>query len=229
MPLAIVFTESVPLLANRGLARPLAALLRWWIQQQVTQVENLEVVLGDLAPVWSAGYLPLVQVNARNVIYRDIHLHQVNIRAERIQFHWPFFRKQEDPFVEPITVEIQAVITEQNLNQSLPYLQTFLQPYLQALTGQIGTVQQLQIQNPNLYWLMQDGRQYITQVEVIAPDEIRLTPLAARTQPISISLGSDVQIQTLTMATGAIHLSGQLLIRPAGAPAGSQSNRPGEQ
>ncbi|MEN9228430.1 MAG: LmeA family phospholipid-binding protein [Gloeomargarita sp. HHBFW_bins_205] len=220
--------EWGPLPANAALTQPLAALLRWWIRQQVTQAVEVQVYLGDMTSLWRSGRLPLIQVSAHNVIYRQVHLQQVVLQAQNIQFHWPFFRQYKEPFIEPIAVAITATITEQNVNQSLSVLQDFLQPYLQELTGQRSRIQELHIREQYIDWCLANGHTYRTQVTLVSPWELELQTLAPEPKTTRISLGSDGQIDKLNIETGTIYLSGQLVIRPAGAPAESQSNRPGE-
>ena len=217
MPLGTVSTEWEPLPANRGLSRPLATLLRWWLQRQVTQVQALEVSLQDASQVWLSGCLPYIQVSAQNIIYQNIHLHQVALTAQEIRFHLPFLQKKGQPFLEPITVQIQAMITEENLNASLPYFQETLCPYLQKFDSKINEIQAIKIYPDGISWLLNDQTQLLTQINLVTPKELML-----RSDPgkcVMVYLGTDVQIQELKLQPGSIHLSGDLIIRPA-APTG---------
>jgi hypothetical protein len=89
-----VSTESVPLPANRGFSRPLAALLRWWLQRQVTQAQALQVSLQGASQVWLSGCLPYIQVSAQNIIYQNMHLQEVALTAQAIRLHLPFFTEK---------------------------------------------------------------------------------------------------------------------------------------
>lgn len=216
MPLQNVSTESVPLPANRGFSRPLAALLRWWLQRQVTQAQALQVSLQGTSQVWLSGCLPYIQVSAQNIIYQKMHLHQVALTAQAIRFHLPFLQKKGQPFVEPITVEIQATITEQNVNASLPYFQETLCLYLQEFYSEIGNIQAVNIYPDGISWLLTSQTQLLTQVHLVTPNELMLR---SDDKQIIVDLGTDVQIQELKLQPGSIYLSGDLLIRPA-APTG---------
>jgi len=211
-----VSTESVPLPANRGFSRPLAALLRWWLQRQVTQAQALQVSLQGTSQVWLSGCLPYIQVSAQNIIYQKMHLHQVALTAQAIRFHLPFLQKKGQPFVEPITVEIQATITEQNVNASLPYFQETLCLYLQEFYSEIGNIQAVNIYPDGISWLLTSQTQLLTQVHLVTPNELMLR---SDDKQIIVDLGTDVQIQELKLQPGSIYLSGDLLIRPA-APTG---------
>lgn len=216
MPPQNVSTESVPLPANRGFSRPLAALLRWWLQRQVTQAQALQVSLQGTSQVWLSGCLPYIQVSAQNIIYQKMHLHQVALTAQAIRFHLPFLQKKGQPFVEPITVEIQATITEQNVNASLPYFQETLCLYLQEFYSEIGNIQAVNIYPDGISWLLTSQTQLLTQVHLVTPNELMLR---SDDKQIIVDLGTDVQIQELKLQPGSIYLSGDLLIRPA-APTG---------
>jgi len=216
VPLGTVSTEWEPLPGNRGFSRPLAALLRWWLQRQVTQVQALQVSLQDASQVWLSGCLPYIQVSAQNIIYQNIHLHQVALRAENIRFHLPFLQKKGQPFLEPITVQIQATITEENLNASLPYIQETLSSYLREFYSEIGNIQAVNIDPDGISWLLTSQTQLLTQVHLVTPKELMLR---SDDKQIIVDLGTDVQIQELKLQPGSIHLSGDLLIRPA-APTG---------
>ncbi len=216
MPPQNVSTELVSLPANRGVSRPLAALLRWWLQRQVTQAQALQVSLQGASQVWLAGCLPYIQVSAQNIIYQKMHLHQVALTAQAIRFHLPFLQKKGQPFVEPITVEIQATITEQNVNASLPYFQETLCLYLQQFYSEIGGIQAVNIYPDGIRWLLDGQTQLHTQVHLVTSNELMLR---SDDKQIIIALGTDVQIQELKLQPGLIHLFGDLLIRPA-APTG---------
>jgi hypothetical protein len=211
-----VSTESVPLPANRGFSRPLAALLRWWLQRQVTQAQALQVSLQGASQVWLSGCLPYIQVSAQNIIYQNMHLQEVALTAQAIRLHLPFLQKKGQPFIEPITVEIQAMITEENLNASLPYIQEALSSYLQEFYSEIGNIQAVTIYLDGIRWLLDDQTQLVTQVHLVTPKELMLR---SDDKQIIVDLGTDVQIQELKLQAGSIHLSGDLLIRPA-APTG---------
>ncbi len=217
MPPPHVSPESVSLLANRGVSRPLAALLRWWLERQVTQAQALQVLLQGAGQVWRTGCLPYLHISAQNIIYQNIHLQQVTLTAERIQVHWPFLQRKGQPFVEPITVHIQATMTEHNLNHSLPHLQATLRPYLQELHADITEIQGVRIYPDGMDWQLSGQGPLFTQVNLVTPHELILCASAAR--QVRIDLGTDVQIQELKLQPSSVYLAGDLLIRPA-APTG---------
>ncbi|WAS05569.1 DUF2993 domain-containing protein [Gloeomargaritales cyanobacterium VI4D9] len=202
--------------ANQGFSRPLATLLRWWLQRQVTQVQALEVSLQDASQVWLSGCLPYIQVSAQNIIYQKMHLQEVALTAQAIRFHLPFLQKKGQPFVEPITVKIQATITEQNVNASLPYIQETLSSYLREFYSEITQIQAIKIYPDEIRWLLDDQTQLLTQINLVTPNELMLH---SDDKQIIVYLGTDVQIQELKLQPGSIHLSGDLIIRPA-APTG---------
>lgn len=183
--------------------------------------------LQGASQVWLAGCLPYIHVSAKNVLYQNIRLHQVAVTAQAIRLHWPFLQQKGEPFLEPITVEIQAVITEENLNDSLPYLQEILCPYGQQFDPEMTVIQGLTIQPQGITWFSKDRPQYLTQVQLVSPHQLILTPaVAPSAQQVLIDLGTDVLLQECQLHPGALHLAGSLIIRPA-APTASQSNRPG--
>lgn len=219
MPPEIVYTEWEPLPVNQGFSRPLAALLRWWIQRQVTQAQDVQVLLEGAAQVWRSGCLPYIQVSGKQIVYRDIHLEQVTLTAEQIRFHLPFLQKKGEPFLEPLTVQIQAVLTEANINHSLPDLQEILCSYLRDLYPQITTIQKISIAPEGITWFIGQGESYLTPIQLISPQALTLITPAASPQPVRIDLGTDVQIEEFNLHPGVMHLSGYIIIRP-GAPAG---------
>jgi hypothetical protein len=205
--------------ANQGLNRPLAALVRWWIQRQVTQVAEINIVLQGASQVWRSGCLSYVQVFAQKIIYQNIHLEQVDLIAQDMRFHLPFLQRKGEPFLEPITVQIQAVITEENVHHSLPYLQESLRPYLQKLDSEITKIENIKIHPYGIDWLTNKGAEYATQINLISPNQLTLVSACESHSQVLINLGTDVQIQELKLEPAAIKLSGNLIIRP-GAPAG---------
>lgn len=212
-----VCTESVPLPANQGVSRPLAALLRWWLQRQVTQAQALQVSIQGASQVWLSGCLPYVQVRAQNIIYQNMHLHQVAITVEHIQVHWPFLQRKGQPFVEPITVHVQATMTDHNINHSLPYFQATLRPYLQELHAEMTDIQGVRIYPDGIDWLLPEQKQLLTQVHLVAPNELMLC--AGPTRQVRIGLGTEVKIRECQLQPGSVYLAGDVLIRP-GAPTG---------
>lgn len=219
MPPEIVYTEWEPLPVNQGFSRLLAALLRWWIQRQVTQAQDVQVLLEGASQVWRSGCLPYIQVSGRQIVYRNIHLEHVTLTAEQIRFHLPFLQKKGEPFLEPLTVQIQAVITEANINHSLPDLQETLCSYLRDLYPQITAIQKISIAPAGITWFIGQGEAYLTPIQLISPQALALISPAECHQPVRIDVGTDVQIEEFNLHPGMIRLSGHLLIRP-GAPAG---------
>jgi hypothetical protein len=108
------------------------------------------------------------------------------------------------------------MITEENLNASLPYIQEALSSYLQEFYSEIGNIQAVTIYLDGIRWLLDDQTQLVTQVHLVTPKELMLR---SDDKQIIVDLGTDVQIQELKLQAGSIHLSGDLLIRPA-APTG---------
>ncbi len=106
----------------------LGPALKLWLRSQVEAVERLEVAIGSetgegdhlTSRQMLAGRIPLVRVEADEVIYKGLHLGQLQLAGRDIRMNLgQAVRGKPLKLMAPIAVDLQLKMTEAQLNESL--------------------------------------------------------------------------------------------------------------
>ena len=223
---------------SRIITKILAPAVRLWLRSQVQQASDLTVeILGSDRQILT-GHIPSVAISAYQAIYQGLHLSQVGLIGKSIRINIrAVLRGQPLRLLEPVPVNVELLLRESDLNASLsaPLLSTALMDLLSIL---------LPASNPvdgpvNWYQLSIDSG-YLTLSGMLMTDNPR--PIGLRTglrlvsccelqleQPqiqgylgldwkdlasCQLDLGSEVDVQELTLSLGQVVFRGRININP---------------
>jgi hypothetical protein len=125
---------------KRGLIhRVLEPALQLWLRSQVESVSSLAVHLEGGDRQILSGYLPLVQLNAQKVVYRGLHLSQIEVSGHNLRINIGQILKGKSlRLLEPISIDLKvgldAVDAQASLQSAL--LQAAIVDALQMLVGE---------------------------------------------------------------------------------------------
>jgi LmeA-like phospholipid-binding len=147
---------------KRGLIhRVLEPALQLWLRSQVESVSSLTVHLEGGDRQILSGYLPLVQLNAQNVVYRGLHLSQIELSGHNFKINiGQILKGKALRLLEPISIDLNVGLDAADAQASLhsELLQAAIVDALQLLVGEqisdaIGPEidpEDLMLQDPNL-------------------------------------------------------------------------------
>lgn len=206
------------------MSRWVAKGLQWWLQQQVSTVDALTVEVDATNPDLWAGQVARLAVHAEGAVYQGLVLSRVALEAKAVGIQWDFWRRGEDPFPETITVAIALELTQADLRTSLtsPLLGAALQEPLSQLAGrpvQLPDITGLEIGAAGITWRWEPPLALTTDLTCPEPGTLTLTCLTSQRQ-VTLVLGTDILLDSLTLTPGCLQGEGRLLIRPGTAAAG---------
>jgi len=111
----------------------LAPALKLWLRSQVEHVEDLEVLIEGGDRQLLQGIVPRLTLSARDVVYQGLAMSRVRLVGRGIQVNFrQILRGKPLQLSRTIPVQGEAVLTEDNLNDSLqtPMLTTLLSDVL---------------------------------------------------------------------------------------------------
>ncbi|MGK7898022.1 MAG: DUF2993 domain-containing protein [Xenococcus sp. (in: cyanobacteria)] len=98
----------------------LASTVKLYLQSQVEQVKNLKVKITAKDRQILSGKLPQVFIAANSAVYQGIYLRQLELTGKNIMLNLPeILERKPLKLLEPITVNIQALLAESDLQASL--------------------------------------------------------------------------------------------------------------
>jgi LmeA-like phospholipid-binding len=215
------------------LAPACAALLR----TQVSEVESLDIQISAGDRQILTGTIPAVTILATKTVYRGISLQKIKLLADQIEINLgQVIRGKPLRLLKPLTVELAATITEEDLLSSLtaPLLANAVNDLIsQAIelpTRDWSLVwQEVKITNEKLtlQGLVQKDQQssainICTGIGLMGCQIIQLDPLTVvcdlMDQPavptFSIDLGPEVNLSELILQDQELYCAGQVQIRP---------------
>ncbi len=123
--------------------RLLNPALRLWLRSQVEQMEALQVQIQGSDRQILSGYLPQVGLAARKVVYRGLHLSQVQLVGRHIRCNLgQVLQGQPLKLLEPVSLELRVGLEVADLNASLatPLLTNALSELLAKYLGSMGAI-----------------------------------------------------------------------------------------
>ena len=98
----------------------LASTVKLYLRSQVEKIKNLKVKITAKDRQILSGELPQVFIAANSAVYQGIYLRQLELTGNQIRFNLPeILERKPLKLLEPITVNIQALLAESDLQASL--------------------------------------------------------------------------------------------------------------
>jgi hypothetical protein len=151
--------EPIP---TRGLIhRVLEPAIQFWLKSQVESVANLVVHLEGGDRQILSGYLPRVQLNTQKVVYRGLHLSQIEIIGHNLRINiGQMLKGKAFRLLEPIAIDLNVMLQAQDAQASLhselfqsaiiDALQLLVGEQIAETLGQPMSSEDLKLQNPTL-------------------------------------------------------------------------------
>lgn len=225
---------------TRIVTNVLTAALKLWLKTQVSQVSELEVEIRASDRQLLSGCIPWVSVFASHAVYRGIHLTQIQLVAENIRINiGSVLKGQPLRLLETVPVVGELIQSQEDLNASVSsaLLSTGLYEVLVEL------LPEHYLKSKSISWKKIDLNQSQAKLFAILADEgesthldISMSPELLSTQELQLSsiqvkshtgvlvedshkelyfnLGSDVDIQELTLIPGKLVCRGRINVNP---------------
>lgn len=219
------------------IAKVLSGALQLWLRSQVEGVESLKVHVGGGNRSLLKGSIPTVSVSARGVIYQGLHLSQVVLSSSGIHINLgQVLQGKPLQLLEAIEVDcdLQILASDLNASASSPLLANAIRGLLESrLPLTEGTLENLQLGlnsdrltlNADLMTdtdgaiaLSLDSQlQRMSSTQLLLHDPyIKADPLISATvlESIPIELGTDVDIEDLSISEEQLTLRGKIWVNP---------------
>lgn len=120
LPLETEFALNPSARQSRWMQRVLTPALRWWLLSQVEGAAELDITLGAGDRQLLSGYLPLVEVKAKQVIYQGLHLSHLELQGQNIRVNLgQVVRGKPLQLLETIDVQARLSLNATDLQASL--------------------------------------------------------------------------------------------------------------
>ncbi|WP_017316621.1 LmeA family phospholipid-binding protein [Mastigocladopsis repens] len=218
----------------------LTTALKLWLKTQVSQVSQLEVQIKASDRQILSGCIPSVSVFASHAVYQGLHLTQIQLVAENIRINiGSVLKGQPLQLLEIVPVVGVLIQSEDDLNASLSsaLLPTALNEVLfKLLPEHCPKSKSINWQKINLdsskailsATLVDDSEPTHLDIsmipELVSGHELQLTSIQAKSNTRALleggknelyfNLGSDVDIQELTLVPGKLVCRGRINVNP---------------
>jgi hypothetical protein len=223
----------------RIITKILTSAIKLWLRSQLNQVSHLEVQIQASDRQLLSGCIPGVFISASHAVYQGLHITQVELQAENIQLNVASILKGQPVHLSAIVPVVgKLIVEEQDLNNSLssPLLLTAVNDLLitllaesslnskamswrkitldnQALILRGISISDLQEEFFNIYLgleLLNGQELQFTQVQIKTDQEV----LLERNSPYIINLGTDVDIQEISLMPEQLVCYGRINVNP---------------
>ena len=223
----------------RIITKVLISAIKLWLRSQLNQVSHLEVKITASDRQLLSGCVPGVFISASNLVYKGLHITQIELEAENIQLNVASILKGQPLQLSAIVPVVgKLMITEQNLNNSLssPLLLTAINDGLIPLLAEYSlnsksiTWRKITLDNQllilhgipiseiegaffNIYLgleLLNGQELQLTQVQVKTDQEVFLE----KNSPYIINLGTDVDFEKISLMPEQLSCYGRININP---------------
>jgi hypothetical protein len=227
-------TQKIRIITNL-----LTTALKIWLRSQVSQVSQIDVEIRASDRQLLSGKIPWVSIGASHAVYQGLHIGQVQLVAENIQINiGSVIKGQPLRLLETVPVVGQLIVEEKDLNNSLSsdLLLTALNDVLVKFLPEHCTKtksiswQKIILENHQIILsgiLASEGQSQSLEIcissNLISGRELQLAPVIIKydmlTQNESIheytfDLGSEVNIEELTLIPGQLLCRGQINVNP---------------
>ena len=223
----------------RIITKVLTSAIKLWLRSQLNQVSHLEVQIEASDRQLLSGYIPGVSISASNAVYQGLRVTQIELEAEKIQLNVAAILKGHPLQLSAIVPVVgKLIITAQDLNNSLssPLLLTAINDGLIPLLAEYSlnypfiTWEKITLDNQVLILhgipisetegaffnihlgleLLNGQELQLTQVQVKTNQEV----LLERNSPYMINLGTDVDIEKISLLPEQLTCYGRININP---------------
>jgi hypothetical protein len=223
----------------RIITKVLTSAIKLWLRSQLNQVSHLEVHIEASDRQLLSGYIPGVSISASNAVYQGLRVTQIELEAEKIQLNVAAILKGQPLQLSAIVPVVgKLIITAQDLNNSLssPLLLTAINDGLIPLLAEYSlnypfiTWEKITLDNQVLILhgipisetegaffnihlgleLLNGQELQLTQVQVKTDQEV----LLERNSPYMINLGTDVDIEKISLLPEQLTCYGRININP---------------
>lgn len=223
----------------RIITKVLISAIKLWLRSQLNQVSHLEVKITASDRQLLSGCVPGVFISASHLVYKGLHITQIELQAENIQLNVSSILKGQPLQLSAIVPVVgKLMITEQNLNNSLssPLLLTAINDGLIPLLAEYSlnsksiTWRKITLDNQllilhgipisdiegaffNIYLgleLLNGQELQLTQVQVKTDQEVFLE----KNSPYIINLGTDVDFEKISLMPEQLSCYGRININP---------------
>lgn len=223
----------------RIITKVLTSAIKLWLRSQLNQVSHLEVQIEASDRQLLSGYIPGVSIYASNAVYQGLRVTQIELEAEKIQLNVAAILKGQPLQLSAIVPVVgKLIITAQDLNNSLssPLLLTAINDGLIPLLAEYSlnypfiTWEKITLDNQvlilhgipisetegaffniHLGLELRNGQELqLTQVQVKTDQEV----LLERNSPYMINLGTDVDIEKISLLPEQLTCYGRININP---------------
>jgi hypothetical protein len=217
----------------------LKTALSLWLRSQVSQISQLEVEIQASDRQLLSGRISGVSIFANHAIYQGLHLTQILLKAENIRINiGAVLKGQPLRLLETVPVVGEVILMEEDLKASLSseLLSTALNDLLLKLLPEHSqnskptAWQKISLANHNLVvsGIYTDVTNPTTiemslSLELLSPHELQLSQIQIKqgtamltegNQGHYLDLGSDVDIQELTLIPGKLVCRGGIKVNP---------------
>ncbi|MBE9228514.1 DUF2993 domain-containing protein [Phormidium sp. LEGE 05292] len=233
-------TESLPQQRSRIIGKVLSPAVKLWLRSQVEQVADLQLHIAGGDRQILSGYIPKVTLFTSRAVYQGLHLQQIGLIAENIRVNLGQVIKGKPlRLLEPIRAQGELFLSEDDLNASLnsELLISGLNEFFQLLLKAAGTNSPA-FRNHQIHWqkITVDGNQIHlqgslldTKNPIIITTGVRITDgnqlhldnpqfqgnlglNSPNLDSLTIDLGTDVDIQELTLSNGQLICRGSISV-----------------
>ena len=223
----------------RIITKVLTSAIKLWLRSQLNQVSHLEVQIEASDRQLLSGYIPGVSISASNAVYQGLRVTQIELEVEKIQLNVAAILKGQPLQLSAIVPVVgKLIITAQDLNNSLssPLLLTAINDGLIPLLAEYSlnypfiTWEKITLDNQvlilhgipisetegaffniHLGLELPNGQELqLTQVQVKTDQEV----LLERNSPYMINLGTDVDIEKISLLPEQLTCYGRININP---------------
>ena len=223
----------------RIITKVLTSAIKLWLRSQLNQVSHLEVHIEASDRQLLSGYIPGVSISASNAVYQGLRVTQIELEVEKIQLNVAAILKGQPLQLSAIVPVVgKLIITAQDLNNSLssPLLLTAINDGLIPLLAEYSlnypfiTWEKITLDNQvlilhgipisetegaffniHLGLELRNGQELqLTQVQVKTDQEV----LLERNSPYMINLGTDVDIEKISLLPEQLTCYGRININP---------------
>ena len=221
------------------ITKVLTSAIKLWLRSQLNQVSHLEVQIEASDRQLLSGCIPGVLISASNAVYQGLHITQIELQAEKIQLNVASILKGQPLQLSAIVPVVgKLIITEQDLNNSLssPLLLTAINDVLILLLPEYSlnskAINWRKITLDNQVLILhgipisdQDGAFFniYLGLELLNGQELQLTQVQVKTDqevlleknsPYMINLGTDVDIEKISLIPEQLFCSGRINVNP---------------
>ncbi|WP_414529060.1 DUF2993 domain-containing protein [Nodularia chucula] len=224
---------------TRIITNVLTTALKFWLKSQVSQVSQLDVEIKAGDRQLLSGRIPWVSINATNAVYKGIHVTQIQLAAENIQVNiGGILKGQPVKLLHIVPVVGNLIIEEKDINSSLgsELLSTALNDVVlkilpeSCLKYQLISWEKITIGDHKILVVgIISSTSELTPIEIslnlelVNGHELKLENIQVRQNQVAmlenehsfhIDLGSDIDIQELTLIPGKLVCQGKINVNP---------------